>query len=76
MQSENFLRTIEPAEKRSLADDVVERLREAIFNGKLPPNVRLREEMLAEFLGVSRGPIREAISHLEREGRNSGEAVA
>lgn len=57
-----------PQTKRSLSDDIVQRLREAIFGGELAPNERLREEILAERLGVSRGPIREALSELEREG--------
>ena len=57
-----------PQPKRSLADDIIQRLREAIFRGELAPNERLREEVLAEKLGVSRGPIREALSALEREG--------
>lgn len=57
-----------PTQKRSLANDVVERIRRAIWSGRLAPDERLREEALAEFLGVSRGPIREALSQLEREG--------
>lgn len=57
-----------PQHKRSLADGIVQRLREAIFRGELAPNERLREEVLAEKLGVSRGPIREALAELEREG--------
>lgn len=57
-----------PQPKRSLADDIIRQLREAIFSEELAPNERLREELLAERLGVSRGPIREALSELEREG--------
>jgi DNA-binding GntR family transcriptional regulator len=68
MPAEDFSNILVPPQKRSLADDVVERLREAIYSGQLAPNERLREEMLAEFLRVSRGPIREALSQLEREG--------
>ncbi len=54
--------------KRSLSDEVVVRLRDAIVNGKLAPGERLREELLASSMGVSRGPVREAIQRLEREG--------
>jgi DNA-binding GntR family transcriptional regulator len=68
MTSDNFSDPLVPARKHSLADDVVERLRKAIWSGRLAPDERLREEILAEFLGVSRGPIREALSRLEREG--------
>jgi DNA-binding GntR family transcriptional regulator len=57
-----------PSPKRSLSDDVAERLRKAIWSGRLAPDERLREEVLADSLGVSRGPIREALSQLEREG--------
>ena len=70
-----------PAPKRSLADEVTERIRGAILSGKLEPGARLREELLAESLNVSRGPIREALHQLEREGlvivyRNRGTFVA
>lgn len=54
--------------KRSLSDEVVVRLRDAIVNGKIAPGDRLREEILATSMGVSRGPVREAIQKLEREG--------
>jgi len=54
--------------KRSLSDEVIERLRDAIVNGKIAPGERLREEVLAASMQVSRGPVREAIQRLEREG--------
>src|SRR5579871_5688691 len=57
-----------PPVKRSLAEDIVDRLREAIYSGQLAPNERLREEVLASSLGLSRGPVREALAQLEREG--------
>src|SRR2546421_3108883 len=68
MPSEYFFNILVTPQKRSLADDIVDRLREAIFSGQFPPNEHLREETLAEFLRVSRGPIREALGQLEREG--------
>lgn len=43
-------------------------LREAIQKGELTPGTRLREVELAERLGLSRTPIREALSRLESEG--------
>jgi DNA-binding GntR family transcriptional regulator len=50
------------------ASDAVHRvLREAILQGALEPGRRLGEEDLAELLGVSRTPIREAILRLEAE---------
>jgi DNA-binding GntR family transcriptional regulator len=57
-----------PAAAPLLSDTVVDRLREAILRGLFPPGDRLREEQLAEALGVSRGPIRNALLQLEREG--------
>jgi DNA-binding GntR family transcriptional regulator len=57
-----------PPIKRSLADDVAERLRDAILSGLLAPGEQLREAALSEMLGVSRGPVREALGCLDREG--------
>ncbi|MCA9904859.1 MAG: GntR family transcriptional regulator [Anaerolineae bacterium] len=54
--------------KLSLADRVANYLREAIFMGKIAPGEQLREVPLSKMLGVSRGPIREALNKLEREG--------
>jgi DNA-binding GntR family transcriptional regulator len=54
--------------KVSLADKVVDHLRDAIFRGKLSPGEQLREMQLSQWLGVSRGPIRDALKQLEREG--------
>jgi DNA-binding GntR family transcriptional regulator len=54
--------------KHTLAEDVTEQLRNAIFRGHFAPGQRLSEEQLARTLGVSRGPIREAFMRLEREG--------
>ena len=43
-------------------------LRQAILKGELKPGERLMEIALAEKLGVSRTPIREAMRKLELEG--------
>ncbi|MEN6412164.1 MAG: GntR family transcriptional regulator [Veillonellales bacterium] len=51
-----------------LREVVCETLREAIVNGVLKPGERLMEIQLAEELGVSRTPVREAIRKLELEG--------
>jgi Transcriptional regulators len=51
-----------------LRDVVFATLREAILKGKLKPGERLMEIQLADRLGVSRTPIREAIRKLELEG--------
>jgi len=57
-----------PAQRRVLADDVTDQLRDAIVTGVLSPGERLREDELAAQMSVSRGPIREAFVKLEREG--------
>lgn len=51
-----------------LRDVVFQTLRQAILKGELQPGERLMEIRLAELLGVSRTPIREAIRKLELEG--------
>ncbi len=51
-----------------LRDVVFKTLRQAILTGELKPGERLMEIHLAQKLGVSRTPIREAIRQLELEG--------
>lgn len=59
---------IEMDELLPLRDVVFNTLRKAILTGKLKPGERLMEVHLANRLGVSRTPIREAIRKLELEG--------
>lgn len=51
-----------------LRDVVFQTLRNAILKGELQPGERLMEIQLAQKLGVSRTPVREAIRKLELEG--------
>lgn len=53
---------------KPLREIVFETLRDAIITGKLGPGERLMEIQLAEEMGVSRTPVREAIRKLELEG--------
>jgi len=81
IESSMSISPLTPTVKRSLADDVVDRLRDAIFHGSFKPGEALREEQLAAMLDVSRGPVREALVQLEREGlvlvrRHRGATVA
>ena len=69
-----------PANRKSLGEDVAERLRDAILHGELSPGQRLREEELSARIQVSRGPVRDAFILLEHEGlvqssRNRGVSV-
>ncbi|MGE4213957.1 MAG: GntR family transcriptional regulator [Anaerotignaceae bacterium] len=50
-----------------LREVVFNNLRDAILNGELKPGERLLENQLAEKLGVSRTPVREALRMLEQE---------
>jgi DNA-binding GntR family transcriptional regulator len=68
-------------ESRGLAVEIAARLRAAILGGHFGPGEQLREEPIARSMGVSRGPVREALVRLEREGlvvirRNRGAFVA
>ena len=51
-----------------LREVVFNTLRKAILKGELKPGERLMEIALAERLGVSRTPVREAMRKLELEG--------
>src|SRR5205823_4539741 len=53
---------------RPLRDVVCDAIREEILAGGHPPGSRLVEWRLAEDLGVSRNPVREALRVLEAEG--------
>ncbi len=53
------------ADSRVLTDHVVEKLEALILGGRYRPGDKLREQSLAEELGVSRAPLREAIRTLE-----------
>lgn len=60
--------SIQMNEYLPLRDVVFNTLRQAILKGELKPGERLMELTLAERLGVSRTPIREAMRKLELEG--------
>lgn len=53
---------------RPLREIVYEELREGILTGAIKPGTRMMEVDLAEEMGVSRTPVREAIRKLEKEG--------
>lgn len=63
---ENF--QLQMNEYLPLRDVVFQTLRQAILRGELKPGERLMEIHLAQKLGVSRTPVREAIRKLELEG--------
>ncbi|HZK43893.1 MAG TPA: GntR family transcriptional regulator [Syntrophomonadaceae bacterium] len=68
MEAEKRLMPVNLDSHKPLRELVLEAIREAIINGRLQPRERLMEIQLAEELGVSRTPIREALRKLEIEG--------
>jgi len=59
---------IKPSQRRSLSEETADKLRELILLEKLPPGMHIPERDLAEVLGISRTPMREALRILESEG--------
>lgn len=55
-------------ETRTLKENVTNLLREAIVDGSLAAGEELNQAQIAERLGISRGPVREALGQLEQEG--------
>jgi DNA-binding GntR family transcriptional regulator len=59
---------LQPLNVLNLRDHITQRIRDAILDGTYKPGERLVETAIASQLGVSRAPVREALSALEREG--------
>jgi len=57
-----------PIARRHLHDELLERLRDCITSGELPPDSKIPEKELCERFGVSRTPLREALKVLAYEG--------
>jgi len=57
-----------PVRNLTLREQVLEHLREEILSSRLEPGAELNEVALSASLGVSRGPIREALGRLAAEG--------
>jgi DNA-binding GntR family transcriptional regulator len=55
-------------ERKSLGEHVFESLKHSIVRGKISSGEWLVESHIAEILGISRTPVREALHKLEREG--------
>jgi DNA-binding GntR family transcriptional regulator len=54
--------------RANLAKEVGNLIREMILDGRLPAGERINEVRLAQQIGVSRTPLREALAHLTSEG--------
>lgn len=59
---------LEKLVQQTTPSSVLEVLRKSIFNGFYPPGSQLREIQIAEEMGISRAPLREALGRLEEEG--------
>jgi len=62
------LRPVDPAYLKGLREHVHDQLRRAIITGELPSGAILNERQMAEQLGVSTTPLKEALRRLEGEG--------
>jgi len=62
------LRTISSKKEMPIRERTYEYLKSAILSDRIHPGERLTEEHLAEEMGVSRTPVREALHKLELEG--------
>ncbi|WP_234985065.1 GntR family transcriptional regulator [Desulfobaculum bizertense] len=60
--------TMNGIKKLTYSEQVVEYIKQAILNGELSPGDPIKEVELAEKLGISRAPIREAIQVLAHDG--------
>jgi GntR family transcriptional regulator, vanillate catabolism transcriptional regulator len=65
---DEYLKISPVAQRTRLGDEVMHRLREMILSHHLAPGTPLRQTELAEQLGVSRTPLREALRLLENDG--------
>jgi DNA-binding GntR family transcriptional regulator len=63
-----MLAALQVVHRGSLSTDAADILRRAIFSGRLAAGARLNEARLSAEIGVSRGPLREALRTLEQEG--------
>ena len=57
-----------PIERRTVAAEAAEILRQRILSGEIRGGQPIRQEQIAQDLGVSRIPLREALKQLEAEG--------
>jgi DNA-binding GntR family transcriptional regulator len=74
------LNSLRALERKSTSDRISDELRQMIIEGSLLPGEQLAEARIAELLGVSRAPVREALQQLVQQkllvaARNRGVSV-
>ena len=62
------VKSLRPVKREPAAIPIASQLTQAIMDGSLPPGHQLGEAELAAQLGVSRGPLREAMQRLVQQG--------
>ena len=60
--------TLKKIKHKTLRENVADNIRKMILRHQITPGVRIVEQELSDYLGVSRGPVREALRQLEQEG--------
>jgi DNA-binding GntR family transcriptional regulator len=60
--------SLDPVSRRLLSEEVFHRLRDSIVRGDLAPGEKVKDSELAERLGLSRTPVREALARLVDSG--------
>ena len=60
--------SLSPFERELLRDRAYHAIRDAIVDGTLAPEERLKDQELCAWLGLSRTPVREALARLEADG--------
>jgi DNA-binding GntR family transcriptional regulator len=60
--------SLSPLERELLRDRAYVAIRDAIVDGTLAPEERLKDQELCAWLGLSRTPVREALARLEADG--------
>ena len=71
---------LKPRPVQTIRDQIADQLRADLISGLLRPGERIREEDMATRFGVSRGPVRDVLIQLTKEGllvgqRNAGVVV-
>lgn len=59
---------LEPIQTSSLVDEAHRQIKDLILTGRLAPGAALRDSVLADGMGISRSPVREALRLLEHSG--------
>lgn len=60
--------SLSPIQASSLADEAYRQIKALILGGQLPPGAPLKDSVLADEMGISRSPVREALRLLEHSG--------